>query len=181
MKIKHLGFAILIMSITAACEQKTDSTKEHSVDENSTSQPQTAPSQQPQNPSAMPSAGSSVSDEELGKYVAASQYIQVITQRAQQEMVAAVEKEGLPAQRYTEIQQAQRNQNQDVGASAVELKQFEAASLKLQEIQVEAEQQMQSIITEEGLTPNRFQEISMTIQTNPEMQQKMRSIQEQNN
>ncbi|MFP4369233.1 MAG: DUF4168 domain-containing protein [Bacteroidota bacterium] len=114
-----------------------------------------------------------VSKEELKQFATAFQEVQVVNQQAQQNMITVVEEEGLNVQRYQEIQKAHQDPNQDVEATSEELEQFETVSQELEKIQVEAQQQMQEKIVEEGLSVNRYQELATTIQNDPELQQKL--------
>jgi len=122
-----------------------------------------------------------VSDKELQQFVSVAQHIQVINQQAQQEMIASVQQGGLDVERFSELQQAQQNPNQEAEATDMELKQFETATQELEKIQVQTQQQMQEKIIEEGLTVNRYQEIAAVIQNDPELQQMFRIMQQQTN
>lgn len=114
-----------------------------------------------------------VSGEELKQFASAFQQVQTVNQEAQQKMVNTVEQEGMEVQRYNEIQQAQQDPNQEANATNEELKQYEAATQDLEKIQVQAQQEMQEKIIEEGLTINRYQEITVIVQNDPELQQKI--------
>jgi len=114
-----------------------------------------------------------VSEEELKQFASAFQQVQVVSQEAQQEMVKAIEEEGLEVMRFNEIQQAQQDPNQEAEATGEELKKYEAATGELERIQVEAQRLMQERIAEEGLTVDRYQEIAAIIQGDPELQQKL--------
>src|SRR5690606_7755555 len=61
-----------------------------------------------------------ISDEELQKFVDAFQEIQVENQKIQQKMIAEIQEEGMEVQRFSEIQQAQQNPNQEVEMTAEE-------------------------------------------------------------
>ncbi len=114
-----------------------------------------------------------VSDQEVKQFASAFQEIQLISQQAQQEMTQVVEEKGLNVERYTEIQKAEQDPNQEVKATAAELKNYETANVELEKIQVQAQQKMQEKIAAENLTIERYQEIVAQIQTNPDLQQKI--------
>lgn len=114
-----------------------------------------------------------VSDKELQQFASALQQVQNLDQQAQQDMVKAVEEEGLEAQRYSEIQQAQQVPDQESDVTDEELVKYKSASAELEKIQVEAQQKMQDKILEEGLTVPRYQELAAVIQASPELQQKL--------
>ncbi len=115
-----------------------------------------------------------VSDKELKQFATAFQEVQTINEQAQNNMVNAIEKEGLNVQRFNEIQQAQQDPNQEAGATDEELEQYESAITELEKIQMGAQQEMEEKITNEGLTIPRYQEIAAAIQASPELQQKFR-------
>jgi hypothetical protein len=184
MNFKHFGIIVLVVSVAWGCQQNTDKKTDNTEFESTTPQEQEQSSSQPQqdpNQFQPQQQGGEISDEELQQFVSASQHLQVINQQAQQKMVASVEQGGLDVERFNEIQQAQQDPNQEASATDEELKQYETAIQELQKIQVQAQQQMQEKIKEEGLTESRFQEISMVLQNDPELQEKFRAIQQQTN
>lgn len=123
---------------------------------------------------------SEISDEELQQFVAASQQIQTMNQQVQQQMVSAVQEGGLGVERFNEIQQSEQDPNQELDASNDEMKQYQESVERLKQIQVDAQQEMQAMIQEEGLTLERYQQIGSALQTNPEIQEKLRTMQSQN-
>jgi hypothetical protein len=114
-----------------------------------------------------------VSDQEIKQFASAFQQIQAVDQMAQQDMIKAVEDEGLDVERYNEIQQTAQDPNQEIDVNGDELKKYEIATREIEKIQMEAQQQMQEKIVEEGLTIDRYQEIAAVIQNDPELQQKL--------
>ncbi len=116
---------------------------------------------------------SKVTDKEIEQFASAMQEISVINNQIQQEMVKAVEDEGMEVQRYNEILQKQQNPTEDPDLNGDEKKKFDNINLELQEIQVDAQKKMEEIIVEEGLTLNRYQEIASLVQSDPELQKKV--------
>ncbi|MFW5658086.1 MAG: DUF4168 domain-containing protein [Bacteroidota bacterium] len=114
-----------------------------------------------------------ISKKELKQFASAFKKVQVIDQKAQANMVTAVEEEGLEVQRYNEIQQAQQDPDQEVDATPEELNKYETASEELETIREQARQQMHEKIIDEGFSINRYQEIAVAIQNDPELQQKL--------
>ncbi|NBC24454.1 MAG: DUF4168 domain-containing protein, partial [Bacteroidetes bacterium] len=82
------------------------------------------------------------------------------------------------AQRFSEIQRGQQNPNSEIDVSEEEMKKFQSASQAVQKIQMDAQQEMQNKLSEVGLTQKRYQEISMMVQSDPELQQKYQSMQQ---
>ncbi len=118
-------------------------------------------------------AGEEVTDKELKQFASAYQQVQNVDQQAQQDMVKAVEEEGLEVPRFTEIQQAQQNPNQGSDVTNEEIKKYESASKEIEKIQDQAQKEMQEKIIDEELTVPRYQEIAAAIQASPELQQKL--------
>jgi Glu-tRNA(Gln) amidotransferase subunit E-like FAD-binding protein len=114
-----------------------------------------------------------VSENELEQFAQAFREIQVIDHQVQMEMLSTVQEEGIDVDRFNEFLTAQQNPAQQFDASEEELTRFAAAYQEIEEIQEQALQQMQKAITENALTLERYQEIAMTIQANPELLQKL--------
>lgn len=114
-----------------------------------------------------------VTDEEVKLFAAAFKEIQVLNQEAQQTMVAAIENEDMDVQRFSEIYQAMQMPDQPVEATEDELSKFESANNEVEKIQGVVQLQMEEKIREEGLSPERYQEIGMQIQNSPELQSKI--------
>jgi hypothetical protein len=128
---------------------------------------------------AQTNEGQDISDQELKQFASAFQQIQVVNQEAQQEMAKAVEEEGLEIQRYVEIQQAEQDSSQETTVTDDEMKKYERASTKIEEIHVEAQQNMVEKITDEGLSIDRYQEIATAVQHDPVLQQKLQEYMQQ--
>ena len=115
---------------------------------------------------------SDVSDSELKQFATAIQQVQVTNQESQEKMITTVEGVGLDVPRYNEILEGQADPEAQIGSEA-ELKKFEAASEEIVKIQSQAEQDMQQIIRDEGLSVRRYQQIAMIVQKDPELQAKL--------
>lgn len=131
--------------------------------------------------SAFAQTGKEVSDKELEQFAAAAQQVQMINQEAQQKMINTVEEQGLDVQRFSEIQQAQQDPQQELEATEEEVEKYEASTREFEKIQLKAQREMEEKITEGGLTVPRYQEIAMTLQSDPELQKKFQMIQQRNN
>ncbi len=125
-------------------------------------------------PQQMPQQQSTeVSDNEIEKFATAFREVQVIDQQVQQDMTTAVQEEGVDIQRFNEYIAAQQTPGQEMQASEEEMEQFAEAYQQIEEIQMEAQKEMEEVITENDLTIPRYQEIAMAIQANPELMQKL--------
>ncbi|SDG76257.1 DUF4168 domain-containing protein [Psychroflexus sediminis] len=117
-----------------------------------------------------------VTDAELQKFAEAYMSVQQMNQTIQQEMVVAIEKEGMTPERFNEIYQAEMDPEVEVDATAEELEQKEAVMIVIKEIQAASQAKMEEKIKEKGLTMQRFQEIGAQVQQNPELQQKLQGM-----
>jgi hypothetical protein len=187
MNFKLVALFAFVLPLAIACQQDAENDKEPESQEQASEQEQDASQQNqlaPQQSQRVPGANqpaaevSEVSDEELKNFISASQEVQAYSQQIQQQMVSAVEDQGIQAQRFSEIQRGQQNPNSEMDVSQEEMKKFQAASQAVQKIQMEAQQEMQNKLSEVGLTQKRYQEISMMVQSDPELQQKYQSMQQ---
>ncbi|UJH92232.1 DUF4168 domain-containing protein [Antarcticibacterium sp. 1MA-6-2] len=116
-----------------------------------------------------------VTDAELEKFAAAYQGIQVANQDAQKKMIAAVEEQDLKIETFNEIHQA-KMQNKKVEASKEDQEKHAKAVETLDKLQPEIQAQMEKIITDAGLTVERFEQINTAMQSNPEILQRLQKI-----
>lgn len=119
-----------------------------------------------------------VSDEELELFIDASMNAQTVQMQSQQEMIAIVDEEGIEVNTYNEIMQAQQmgQSPEDIGVSESDLEKFERANEKIQEVEVRMERDLAQAVEDEGMEMERFQEINMAIQQDPELQQRAQQI-----
>ncbi|WP_127845086.1 DUF4168 domain-containing protein [Psychroflexus aestuariivivens] len=117
-----------------------------------------------------------VSDAELEKFANAYLVLQQENQKIQQEMVSAIEEEGLTATRFNEIYQAKNNPNSEPDLTEKEAMQHKAAMEQIEKIQANNQAKMEKKIKEEGMTIERYQEIGAKLQQSPELQQKLQAM-----
>ncbi|MEE4196040.1 MAG: DUF4168 domain-containing protein [Bacteroidales bacterium] len=117
-----------------------------------------------------------VSDQDLETFAVAFQQVQSLNQTAQQDMVKAVQDEGLSVQRYNEMLQGEKDPAKNANATNQEKEQFEKINQQIAVIQQKAQQTMQQKIQDEGLTVKRYQEIAFAIQNSPELQEKIQQL-----
>ncbi len=135
----------------------------------------TAFAQTPQLPQPQETQQVNVSDGELAKFAQAVQALQTAEQESQQKMIAVVEEQDLDIEKFNEIHQA-KMQNLEVNASEADQKKHEQAVAKLEEMQPEIMKMMETIITNKGLTMERFQQIAAAMQSSPELQQRLQQL-----
>ncbi|CAN5341871.1 hypothetical protein BH23BAC2_BH23BAC2_06030 [soil metagenome] len=116
-----------------------------------------------------------VSDGELQQFAKTLVALQTAEQAAQQKMISIVEEQELNIEKFNEIHQA-KMQNAEVKASEAELVKHQKAVEKLEAIQPGIQQQMMEIVTSEGLSLERFQQITAAMQSSPELQQRLQQL-----
>jgi len=120
-----------------------------------------------------PADPASVTDTEMEQFAGIFAELQVMNQQIQQEMVTAVQDEGIEVQRFNEIMNAQQDPNQEVDATQEELETFAAAGQAIQQIQQGAQQDMQKVITDSELSLPRYQSIMAALQNDAGLQQRL--------
>lgn len=126
--------------------------------------------------SATAQTSENVSDADLEKFAQAYQSVQQSNQQIQQKMVAAIEDEGISADRFNAIYQAKMDPEQEVDATDDEMEKQQAAMAKVEAMQQSFQKEMEDKIKEKGLTMQQFQDLSTKIQNSPELQQKLQAI-----
>jgi PBP1b-binding outer membrane lipoprotein LpoB len=175
MNFKLLSSLLLSLFLLVGCSQSgegDDSAQNETTTENN------APADGQAMPGTSPSGDTEVSDEELERFVALSQELQMMSQQVQQDMIAAVEEEGLDLQRFSEMDKADRNPATELEGTPQELESFEAANERLNTMQTEARESMQSKLEAQGFTEQRLQEINMALQQDTVLQKRFRSLQQ---
>jgi hypothetical protein len=125
-----------------------------------------------------PTAAADVSDEELNQFITVSSAVQGVQMEAQIQMVAIVEEEGLEVDVYNQIAEA-RFSGHDEGeleVSSEDMEKFDRAADAISEIELEVESEMTEAIEAEGMERERFMEINMALQQDPELQQRIQQM-----
>jgi len=119
-----------------------------------------------------------VSDEELELFIDASMNAQSVQMESQQEMISIVDEEGIEVSTYNEIMQAQQmgQSLEDLGVTESDIEKFESAHEQIQEVEVRMEREIAQAVEEEGMEMERFQEINVAIQQDPELQQRAQQM-----
>tara|TARA_B100000949_G_scaffold207003_1_gene198007 strand:+ start:7053 stop:7523 length:471 start_codon:yes stop_codon:yes gene_type:complete len=117
-----------------------------------------------------------VSDGELNKIASAFQDIQKVNMEAQQQVMKTVQESGFDANRFNEMYQATASPEKTVEASDEEKERFGKLMNEIQEMQVGFTQQIEEIISNEGLSMERYQTIAMALQSDSELQGRLRTM-----
>ncbi|MDR8393051.1 DUF4168 domain-containing protein [Aliifodinibius sp. S!AR15-10] len=124
-----------------------------------------------------PATPDSVSDQELQKFANVTDSAQSIQKEVQSQVQTLVEEEGMEFARFQKLMQSQRNPQSSVQPSAEEQKKIKAIQPQLMKINRSAQQQFVQLIQDEGLTPQRFQQIMQGVRQHQELQQRLQSVQ----
>lgn len=117
-----------------------------------------------------------ITDAELTKFVKALESIQMVTQQAQQEMIGVVQKEGMEIQRFNEIHQAAMNPEVELEATPEEITKHKEIIEQLETMQVNVQQQMEKLITDQGLSLEKYEQIAMKLQSDTQLQQRIQQM-----
>lgn len=120
-----------------------------------------------------------VTDAELNKIAAAFQDIQKVNMEAQQKVTEIVKDNGFEVNRFNEMYQASASPEKTVDATDDEKQRFGKLMSELQQMQVGFTEQIEEIISNEGMSIERYQAIAMALQTDSELQGRLKSKLEQ--
>ena len=118
------------------------------------------------------------SDDELVTFIAAAQKIMPLQQESQMKMIEKIEEEDLTVDKFNNILES-LSTGENADASEAELKSFNNAMEEIQEVQMEYEVTITDAITEEGMTPAKYQEIMAVYQQDPELQMRVNILMEE--
>jgi hypothetical protein len=173
MTFKYLSVIALALSMLA-CQSEQSEQGEAMTDQ--APQDQQGEMQGQFNQQAAPQV--EVTDEELEEFVNVSTVAQEIQMEAQTDMITVVEDEGLDVETYNVIAEARYNgqSDEELDVSADDLEKFESASDRIGEMEQELDEKMTEAIEEEGMDMERFMELNMALQQDPELQQRVQQM-----
>lgn len=120
-----------------------------------------------------------VTDAELNKIASAFQGIQKVNMEAQQEVMKKVEESGFDSNRFNELYQASASPEKTVDASDEEKERFGKVMSEIQQMQVGFTEKIEEIISNEGMSIERYQTIAMALQNDTELQGRLRTMLEE--
>jgi hypothetical protein len=124
---------------------------------------------------------SEVTDDDLKLFAYVVSGLQEINQSLQGEMIALVEGSGMSVETFSEMQFAMQNPESAGQFSEEEQMKFAMLVNELEKIQVEGEQLMLDLLSENGMSESRYQEIAEALQADPEKMTKFMMFQEELN
>ena len=117
-----------------------------------------------------------VTDAELNKIASAFQGIQKVNMEAQQQVIKKVEESGFDANRFNELYQASASPEKTVDASDEEKERFGKVMNEIQQMQAGFTEKIEEIISNEGMSIERYQTIAMALQSDTELQGRLRTL-----
>lgn len=116
-------------------------------------------------------------DAELKQFANAAVKVVVIQEETEQKMIQAIEKENLEVKKFNEILTAQQKQQLDQdNISEEDLEKFNKAAAQITKIQTDVQGKMTQVIQEEGLKPQRYEQILLAYQSNPDIKAKVDAL-----
>ncbi len=114
------------------------------------------------------------SDEEIETFVKINKEIMPLQEDIQTDMVSTIEKEGMEVPRFQELAQAQQGGKlQEVTQDPKELEKFNAAGQKIMKLQENLQGEIEKVIDDNKMSPEKFEAIFMAYNINPEVKQKV--------
>jgi membrane protease subunit (stomatin/prohibitin family) len=111
------------------------------------------------------------------QFVMVAGEMSTIVQDSEKEMIQVIQGENLDVEKFNEIMEARQSPETDkINASAEEITAFNNAAMKVIEIQNAMREEMQKVITRQGMDAAKFQEMMMAYQQDPAFQQKVNQL-----
>lgn len=115
-----------------------------------------------------------VSDTELTNFAEVFQEVQQISEGKQDKMVQAIEGEGLTLERYNAIGKAQRSGDEDFEITEEEIEKLQAINSRLVEIDSKTNEAIQTKLSANDLTYERYRQIFQSVQKSDDLKIKLR-------
>lgn len=98
-----------------------------------------------------------------------------MTAKAQEEMTKTVEDNGFEVERFNTLYVASQNPEKPLEATPEEVEKLEVVMTKIEKMQPVYQKEMETVITKENMSVERYQEVAMAVQTNTELQQRLQA------
>lgn len=118
----------------------------------------------------------SITDEELGTLATIVDESQSIQEETQQELETILEEEGMEMERFQTIMMSQRNPQDSADMTQEEEQTIKEIQPKLMKIQQESQQKFIQIVQDNGMQPQRFQQVMQAVQSNQEVAKRFQEI-----
>lgn len=129
--------------------------------------------QQQQPPQQQQQQQKDYSEEEIDVFAEAVAQVLPIQQEAEQKMMKEIEDQGMEMEKFNQIARQMQQGGEPEGVSEDEMETFKSISEKIQGIQMETQQEVNKIISDEGMSPAKYQEMISAYSSNPEIKKKV--------
>lgn len=159
----------------SACQSASDSEDNNSTMDEAEMQESNGEAQR-QSPMQQPQGSQmELSDEDIKEFAAIDSELRVVQEEAREEMMASIEDNGLSLEQYQQYSQMQQQGATDQ-LSEVDLEAMSNINEDMMQIQTGMQTKMEEVITDLGMSMDQYQQMAMTINQNPEYQQKMMEL-----
>jgi glutamine synthetase adenylyltransferase len=132
-----------------------------------------AQGQQMQRP---PAQADSISDEELEQFAEVATEVQNIQQDSKETVDSLLSENDMEMERFQQIMMSQQNPQDSVNITEEEQQTIEELQPALMQMQQESQQRLINSIEENGLNPQRYQQIMQALRSNPEVMQRFQEV-----
>ena len=116
-----------------------------------------------------------VSDEEISKFAITFQKMRMMNQDVMKQLTEVITREGMEIPRFNEIHQAEMDPAVTVETTEEEQEKYKKIAAELEKMQLSFTKKMEGMISEAGLTPERYEEIATQLQSDPGLQERLRT------
>ncbi|MDG5814660.1 DUF4168 domain-containing protein [Chitinispirillales bacterium ANBcel5] len=120
-----------------------------------------------------------LTEEDMVSFVEVNKQMIELQVEAEKEMVEIIEEQGFSIEKYIDIVTAENNPEAESVATGEELEKAQEISGKMEALDQQLHQRSLEIIDEGGLTPERYNQIAMSLQNSPEYQERYNELMEQ--
>lgn len=116
-----------------------------------------------------------ISEAELSKFAETFQKMRMMNQEAQMKMSEVITAEDLEINRFNEIHKGKTDPSVDDSATAEETEKYETAISEIEGMQTDFQKQMEDLITQGGLSVEKYQMIATQLQNDPQLQERLKA------
>lgn len=113
------------------------------------------------------------SEKQIDDFVGAVTKVLPVQQDVEQKMIKEIESKGMELDQFNQIATQVQTTGKAEGIAEADVKKFNQVSEKIQEIQVENQDQINEAIADAGLTPQIYQEMVQAYSRDPQLKQKV--------
>ncbi|MFO8002243.1 MAG: DUF4168 domain-containing protein [Marinilabilia sp.] len=113
------------------------------------------------------------SEEEIDVFANAVAQVLPIQQEAEEKMIEEIEDQGMELDQFNQIANQMQQGGEPEGVSEEDMETFQNISDEIQGIQMETQQKVNEIISDEGMNPEQYQEMISAYSSDPNIKQKV--------